>query len=76
MLPGGNLYKLPIGTYTEVYEVVELRLSGRVELMLERVSAILENILGREPKPEEVVELALERLLQEFDSRYEYLGTG
>jgi len=56
--------------------VVELRLSGRVELMLERVSAILENILGREPKPEEVVELALERLLQEFDSRYEYLGTG
>jgi len=56
--------------------VVELRLSGRVELMLERVLAILESMLGREPKPEEVVELALERLLQEFDSRYEYPGTG
>ncbi len=56
--------------------MVELRLSGRVELMLEKVSAILESMLGREPKPEEVVELALERLLQEFNSRYEYPGAG
>lgn len=56
--------------------MVELRLSGRAELMLERVSAILGEILGRDPRPEEVVELALERLLQDFDSRYEHPGFG
>jgi hypothetical protein len=56
-----------------VYEVVELRLSGRAEVILERVTAALESILGRVPRPDEVVELALERLLQELDSRYEYV---
>jgi hypothetical protein len=56
-----------------VYGVVELRLSGRAEVILERISATLESILGRAPRPDEVVELALERLLQELDSRYEYV---
>lgn len=56
--------------------MVELRFSGKVELMLERASAILESMSGRRPRPEEVVELALELLLQEFDSRYEYWGPG
>jgi hypothetical protein len=56
-----------------VYGVVELRLSGRAEVILERVTAALESILGRVPRPDEVVELALERLLQELDSRYEYV---
>lgn len=53
--------------------MVELRLSGRAEVILERVTAALESILGRVPRPDEVVELALERLLQELDSRYEYV---
>jgi len=57
-----------------VYKVVEMKFTNRIEFMLERVSAILESILGRRPSSEEVVELALERLLQEFDSRYEYLS--
>jgi hypothetical protein len=52
--------------------VVEMRLAGKIELMLERASAILESMVGKKPRPEEVVELALERLLQEFDSRYDY----
>lgn len=52
--------------------MVEVRVSGRAERMLERLSAILGGMLGRYPKPEEVVELALERLLQEFDSRYDH----
>ncbi|MCC6023245.1 MAG: hypothetical protein LM600_00920 [Thaumarchaeota archaeon] len=56
-----------------MYGVVELRLSGRAEVILERISAALESILGRAPRPDEVVELALERLLQELDSRYEYV---
>jgi len=52
--------------------VVEMRLAGKIELMLERASAIFESMVGRKLKPEEIVELALERLLQELDSRYEY----
>ncbi|MEM2006707.1 MAG: hypothetical protein QXG17_01200 [Sulfolobales archaeon] len=52
--------------------MVEVRFTNRIEFMLERASAILESMLGRRPSSEEVVELALERLLQEFDSRYEY----
>ena len=48
-----------------------MRLSVRAMQILERLRAILGGMLGREPKPEEVVELALERLLQELDSRYD-----
>jgi len=48
-----------------------VELSARARHMLERVTEILAGYLGKRPKPEEVVELALERLLQEFDARYD-----
>jgi hypothetical protein len=48
-----------------------VELKGRVREMAEKLVAMLSSYLGRKPSLEEVVELALERLLQEFEGRYE-----
>jgi len=48
-----------------------VELAGRAREMAEKLATMLASYLGRKPPLEEVVELALERLLQEFEGRYE-----